>query len=149
MCLIERKYHLVLFLLFTLPLLGFFLGEEKGKQSDKLTDISSRIVLNPDVIVRVENEFNQRLLESTIKTYFHRVTVREEGIYVFMDRDVWKGLSITQKSGVLLQVAQIWKDTKVSIEVFPNTADPEIYFQDIDLNKELASWSEQQGGIIN
>ncbi len=149
MCLIKMKYHLVLFLIFTLLLLGFFYGEEKVKQLDKLTGISNRIALSPDLIVRVEDEFNKRLLESTIKSYFHKVTVREEGIYVFLDRDVWKDLSITQKSSVLLQAAQIWKDTKVSTEVFPDTADPEIHFQDIDLNKELASWSEQQGGIIN
>ncbi len=58
MYLIERKYHLVLFLLFTLLLLGFFYGEEKVKQSDKLTDISKRIVLSLDVTLRVEDEFN-------------------------------------------------------------------------------------------
>src|SRR5919109_2839853 len=106
MCLIERKYHLVLFLLFTLLLLGFFYGEEKGRRLDKLTGISNRTVLSPDIIVIVEDEFNRRLLESTIKSYFYKAIVREEGIYVFLDRDVWKGLSITQKSGVLLQVAQ-------------------------------------------
>jgi hypothetical protein len=149
MCLIERKYHLVLFLLFTLLLLGFFYGQEKGKQSDKPPAISNRIVLSPNMIVRVEDEFNKRLIESTIKSYFRKVIVRKEGIYVFLDKDVWEDLSITQKSSVLLRVAQIWKDTKISIEVFPDAADPEIHFQDIDLNKELASWSEQQGGIIN
>ena len=146
---VEKKYHLVLLLLFTLLLLGFFYGEEKYKQLDEFPSVSNRISISQDVIIKVENEFNKRLLESTIKPYFHKASVQKENINVFLDRDVWKDLSVTQKSSVLLQVAQIWKEIRISVEGFPDTADPEILFYDIGSNKELASWSEQQGGIIN
>ncbi|HEX3033902.1 MAG TPA: hypothetical protein VHT73_02060 [Thermodesulfobacteriota bacterium] len=148
MYLIEKKHRVVLLLLFTLLFLVSFYKERQDKQLDENPGMSNKIILNSDVVTKVEGEFNKRLLDSIIKPPFHGVSVREDDINVFLDGDGWKNLSLTQKSGVLLQVAQIWQEARISVGDFPDKSDPQIRFYDKDSNKELASWSEQQGGII-
>lgn len=53
--------------------------------------------------------------------------------------------SLIEKGDVIEQVAQIWRVVETSVGI---KAKPPIHFYDRDSNKELASWSEEGGGII-
>jgi hypothetical protein len=142
------KHRTVQLLLFTLLILVLFYREGQDKQLDRNSSTVDEILLGADIANKVEGEFNKRLLDSMIKPIFHSMNVKGNYINLFLDGEGWEDLSITQKSGVLSQVSQIWKETRIFVEGFPDNANSEIRFYDKDSNKELASWSEQQGGII-
>lgn len=149
MYLIHMKHRIVKLLLFTLLILVLFYGEGQDRQLDGNSSTVNETLLAPDIANKVEGEFNKRLLDSMVEPIFHSVNVQGEYIDLLLDGEEWKDLSITQRSGVLLRVSQIWKETRVFVEGFPANANPEIRFYDKGSNKELASWSESQGGIIN
>ncbi len=149
MYLIDMKHRIVQLLLFTLLILVLFYGESQDKQPDRNSNRVDEILLVSDITNKVEGEFNKRLLDSTIKPIFHGVSVKGNYVNLFLDGEGWENLSVIQKSGVLSEVSQIWKETGILVEGFPDNANTEIRFYDKDSNKELASWSEQQGGIIN
>ncbi len=107
--------------------------------------------LSPVIITETENELNKRLRDSGIESLFYKASIQGDKIYVFLDQNRWRGLSLNEKADVLLQVAQICRvvGNSVGIPIEPDKAKPGIYFYSRDSNKELASWDEQGGIIMN
>ena len=131
----------------TLLLIPFTQRESLGENSITLKEYQLS-ELSPVIINEIEDELNKRLLDSRIKPFFYKASIQGDEINIFLDRHGWKNLSLNEKADVLLHVAKICRVVETSVGIFPNKAKPRIHFYDRDSNKELASWSEQGGGII-
>ena len=106
--------------------------------------------LNTSVISETEVELNKRLFDSRIKPFFYKASIQGDKINIFLDRNEWRDLSLNEKADLLLQVANIYRavvENSVALKQESKNVKAQIYFYDRASNKELASWAEE-GGII-
>ncbi|MBI2486512.1 MAG: hypothetical protein HYW01_06070 [Deltaproteobacteria bacterium] len=122
-------------------------AEEKNillKEPVRLSNLST------SVVSETEAELNKRLLDSRIKPLFYKVSIQGDKINIFLDRNGWRDLSLSEKADLLLQVANIYGaiiENSVWIPQESKNTKAQIHFYDRASNKELASWAEE-GGII-
>ena len=141
---------LVSIILVAISLMILFIKREKGEEKNITLKESIRLsTLSSAIITETEDELNKSLLDSGIKSLFYKASIQGDNIYVFLDQNRWRDLSLNEKADVLLQVAQICRvvGNSVGVPIEPDKAKPGIYFYSRDSNKKLASWNEQ-GSII-
>ena len=115
-----------------------------------LTEPVRLSTLNTSVISETEVELNKRLFDSRIKPFFYKASIQGDKINIFLDRNEWRDLSLNEKADLLLQVANIYGaiiGNSVGIPQESKNTKAQIHFYDRAANKELASWAEE-GGII-
>jgi hypothetical protein len=146
---------LILFLIIFIVCFGLILYIRKeSKETTNATQIEKIrfSALSPNVVAEAEVELNKRLHESNIKSFFYRARIQGDAIYVFLDREVWRDLSLGEKSDVLTEIVQVCKNVPEEVSGIPIELihqKPQIYIYDRDFKRELALWTREGAAIIN
>lgn len=146
---------LIMFLIIIIvgiQLLLFILRDERGETKIIQKETIHLSALSTVIITEMEAELNKRLHDSDINFIFRSARIQWDKIYVFLDRDTWRDLSLNEKADILTEVVQICnampaESIGIPIELLNNK--PQIYFYDRDFSKELALWSVEGSAIID
>jgi len=123
-------------------------AEEKNillKEPVRLSTLSTSVISDTEV------ELNKRLVNSRIKPLFYKASIQGDKVNIFLGRNSWRELSLNEKADLLLQVANIYKavvENSVSIPRESKNTGAQIHFYDRASNRELASWIEESGIIL-
>jgi len=147
------KFIVILIILLVGIGLILYIRQESKETTDATQIEKIRFsALSPDVIAETEVELNKRLQESSIKSFFYMARIQGDAIYVFVDRYVWRDLSLGEKSDVLTEIVQVCKNVPGAVSDIPAELihqKPQIYIYDKDFKKELALWTREGATIIN
>ncbi|MGB7291349.1 MAG: hypothetical protein WBD99_04170 [Thermodesulfobacteriota bacterium] len=151
----SSNIKLILFLIIFIVCLGlFFYVRKESKETTNPPQITKIrfSALSTNVIAEAEVELDKRLRESNIKAFFYEARIQNDALYVFLNRDVWRDLSLGEKSDVLTNIVQACKSVPEEVSGIPMELlrqKPQIYIYDRDFKRELALWTREGAAIIN
>jgi hypothetical protein len=128
---------------------------QKGSIATKRITHAENIRLfepSPDIAAVTETELNKRLSNSKISSLFYRARIQHDEIYVFLNPDRWRNMSLNEKADAIEEIVQVCKKIPRQISGMSmglNDETPQIYMYDGDSEKELALWTGEGAAIIN
>lgn len=151
----SSNIKLTLFSIIFLACLGlFFYVRKESKETTNPTQVEKIrfSALGTDVLAETEVELNKRLRESNIRDLFYEARIQNDAIYVFLNRNVWRDLSLGEKSDALTEIVHACKNIPEEVSSVPTgliRQKPQIYIYDRDFKRQLALWTREGAAIIN
>ena len=109
-------------------------------------------VPSPDIVAVTESDLNKRLSNSKISSLFSRARIQHDEIYIFVNPDRWRDMSINEKADAIDEIVEVCKNIPQQISGMSKglkNETPKIYLYDGDSERELALWTGEGAAIIN